>query len=239
MRRAWELLEGPHQPTRGRHYAVGGLHATRPRKRQASGLSRNHAGGGLHATRPRKRQASGLSRHHAGGGLRAPRPRKDPPAPSTDQDGAVERLVSLFLAGAITPQTYVNGLRVLAETPLTPAPIPPPRRRRSIQAPRATAEEGEQPRRRRILPVPPNTGEQPCRRRIPPALPSTGEQPRRRRTLPNPQQLAFHRIRWTIGSYLRGWQMDVPQGHPNGADPRAFLVGVRQTRGRDKGSERG
>ena len=32
------------------------------------------------------------------------------PALSTDRDGTVERLVSLFLAGAITPQTYVNGL---------------------------------------------------------------------------------------------------------------------------------
>ena len=47
---------------------------------------------------------------------RAPRATAEerPTAPSTDQDGAVERLVSLFLAGAITPQTYVNGLRALA-----------------------------------------------------------------------------------------------------------------------------
>ena len=153
---------------------------------------------------------------------RTPRAEEMPPGPSTDQDGALERLVSLFLAGAITPQTYVNGLRVLAETPLTPAP---PRLLAGKGLPQA--EEGEQPRWRRILPVPPNTGEQPRRRRILPAPPSTGEQPRRRRTLPNPQQLAFHRTRWTIGTYLRGWQMNVPQGHPNGADPMAFLEGVR------------
>ena len=129
MRRAWELLEGADQPTRGRHHAGGGLHATRPRKRQASSLPRHHAGRGLHATRTRERQASGISRHHAGGGLHARRPRKRrtsglsrrrraphgaaeerPSAKSTDQEGAVECLVSLFLAGVITPQTYVNGL---------------------------------------------------------------------------------------------------------------------------------
>ena len=158
-------------------------------------------------------------------------------APSTNQDGAVEHLVSLFLAGAITPQTYVNGLRALAETPLTPAPIPPPCRRRALPTPRAAAEEGEQPRRRRILPVPPSTGDLPRRRRILPVPPSTGEQLRRRRTLPNLQQLAFHRTRWTIGSFLRGWQTDVPQGHPNCADPRASLDGAAadsgQSRGRD------
>ena len=34
----------------------------------------------------------------------------------------MEHLTGLYLAGAITPQTYVNGLRVLAESPLTPAP---------------------------------------------------------------------------------------------------------------------
>ena len=66
-----------------------------PRKRQANDLSRHHAGEGLRS-RLRKRQANGLSRHHA---------EERPTAPSIDQDGAAERLVSLFLAGAITPQT--------------------------------------------------------------------------------------------------------------------------------------
>ena len=46
-------------------------------------------------------------------------------------DDAMEHLTGLYLAWAITPQTYVNGLRVLAELPLTPAPTPPPRRRRA------------------------------------------------------------------------------------------------------------
>ena len=30
-----------------------------------------------------------------------------------------------------------------------------------------------------------------------------------------------------IGSFLRGWQMDVPIGHPLVADPKAFLEGLR------------
>ena len=51
--------------------------------------------------------------------------------------------------------------------------------------------------------------------------------PRRRRPFLVPRQLVFRRTRWVIGSFLRGWQMDVPQGHPDGADPRAFLEGVR------------
>ena len=38
-----------------------------------------------------------------------------------------------------------------------------------------------------------------------------------------PKELAFRRTRWTLGNFLRGWQMDVPQGHPQGADPRTFL----------------
>ena len=38
--------------------------------------------------------------------------------------------------------------------------------------------------------------------------------------------LVFRRCRWVIGNFLRGWQMDVPQGHPLGADPKAFLEGV-------------
>ncbi|KAK3782744.1 hypothetical protein RRG08_037743 [Elysia crispata] len=41
-----------------------------------------------------------------------------------------------------------------------------------------------------------------------------------------PKELAFRRTRWTLGNFLRGWQMDVPQGHPQGADPRTFLESV-------------
>lgn len=39
-------------------------------------------------------------------------------------------------------------------------------------------------------------------------------------------ELVFHQTPWVIGNYLRGWQMDVPEGHRHGADPRAFLEGV-------------
>ncbi|KAK3794857.1 hypothetical protein RRG08_001008 [Elysia crispata] len=41
-----------------------------------------------------------------------------------------------------------------------------------------------------------------------------------------PEEIAFRRTRWTLGNFLRGWQMDVPQGHPQGADPRIFLQSV-------------
>ena len=38
--------------------------------------------------------------------------------------------------------------------------------------------------------------------------------------------LVFRQTPWAIGKFLRGWQMDVPKGHPQGADPRAFLVEI-------------
>ena len=46
-------------------------------------------------------------------------------------------------------------------------------------------------------------------------------------TVPKDDKLVFRQTPWAIGSFLRGWQMVVPQGHPHGADPRAFLEGVR------------
>ena len=39
-------------------------------------------------------------------------------------------------------------------------------------------------------------------------------------------ELVFRQTPWAIGKFLRGWQMDVPHGHPQGADPRAFLEEV-------------
>ena len=39
-------------------------------------------------------------------------------------------------------------------------------------------------------------------------------------------ELVFRQAPWAIGKFLRGWQMDVPHGHPQGADPRAFLEEV-------------
>ena len=39
-----------------------------------------------------------------------------------------------------------------------------------------------------------------------------------------PEELTFRQTPWALGNFLRGWQMDVPQGQ--GADPRAFLESV-------------
>ena len=39
-------------------------------------------------------------------------------------------------------------------------------------------------------------------------------------------ELTFRQTPWVIGKFLRGWQMDVPEGHPQGVDPRAFLEEV-------------
>ena len=36
-------------------------------------------------------------------------------------------------------------------------------------------------------------------------------------------ELTFRQTPWALGNFLRGWQLDVPRGHPQGADPRAFL----------------
>ena len=48
-----------------------------------------------------------------------------------------------------------------------------------------------------------------------------------------PEELTFRQTPWAIGNFLRGWQMDVPQGHPQGADPRTFLERVEpQIRGK-------
>ena len=46
-------------------------------------------------------------------------------------------------------------------------------------------------------------------------------------TVPKDDKLVFRQTPWVIGSFLRGWQMDVPQGHPYGADPKAFLERAR------------
>ena len=39
-------------------------------------------------------------------------------------------------------------------------------------------------------------------------------------------ELTFRQTPWALGNFLRGWQMDVPKGHPQGADPRASLENV-------------
>ena len=39
-------------------------------------------------------------------------------------------------------------------------------------------------------------------------------------------ELVFYRTPWVIGSFLQGWQMDIPEGHPSGVDVRAFMQEV-------------
>ena len=39
--------------------------------------------------------------------------------------------------------------------------------------------------------------------------------------------LVFRMTPWAIGNFLRCWRMNVPRGHPLGADPLSFLEGVR------------
>ena len=39
-------------------------------------------------------------------------------------------------------------------------------------------------------------------------------------------ELVFYRTPWVIGSFLRGWQMDISDGHPSGVDVRAFMQEV-------------
>ena len=58
--------------------------------------------------------------------------------------------------------------------------------------------------------------------RRPPAPRRQTPTPRRSPTL---RDLVFRRTQWTIGNFLRGWQMDVPP--VLGADPLTFLEGVR------------
>ena len=40
------------------------------------------------------------------------------------------------------------------------------------------------------------------------------------------EKLVFRQTPWVIGKFLRGWQMDVPKGHLQGANPWGFLVEV-------------
>ena len=159
-------------------------------------------------------------------------------------DDAVKHLARLLRSGAFTPQTYAEGLSALAEIP--PTPVPRKRRESSTPAPRQRREPPTPaPRQRREPPTPaPRQRPTPAPRDVP--SPDTAgvdayieeilsqmpderpiPAPRRRRPIPVPRQLVLRRTRWVIGSFLRGWQMDVPQGHSHGADPRAFFEGLR------------
>ena len=128
------------------------------------------------------------------------------------------------------PQTYAEGLSALAETPPTPAPCQ--RRERPTPALRQRWEPSTLAPRQQPTPAPRDVptaemdayieeilSEMPGERPIP--------APHRRRPIPVTLQLVFRRTRCVIDSFLQGWRMDVPQGHPHGVDPRAFLEGVR------------
>ena len=41
------------------------------------------------------------------------------------------------------------------------------------------------------------------------------------------EPLKFFKTSWVIGKFLRGWQMDVPEGHIYGHDANVFLNNVR------------
>ena len=130
----------------------------------------------------------------------------------------MKHIARLLRSGAITPQTYAEGLNALAET----LPTPAPRQRREPPTP-ATRQ-----RRQRPIPAPRQRRPNPGPHDVPTAVMDAyieeilsempGERPipapRRRWPIPAPRQLVFRRTRWVIGSFLRGWQMDVPQGHP-------------------------
>ena len=143
-------------------------------------------------------------------------------------DDAVKQLARLFRSGVITRQTYVEGMAAPAETPPTPVPRQPPTPTPRPPAPRRPPTPA--PRQ----PLTPSPAEidayiEEILSQMPGERPTPA--PRRRRPIPRqrpiPTPLVFRRTRWTMGEYLRGWKMDVPQGHPHGADPRAFLEGVR------------
>ena len=139
-------------------------------------------------------------------------------------DDAVKHLTRLLRSGAITLQTYAEGLSALAEIPPTPAPrqrreppTPAPRQRREPPTPASRQRPTPAPR---DVPSPDTAGEDAYIEEILSQMPDERPipAPRRRRTIPAPRQLVFRRTRWVIGSFLRGWQMDVPQGHPHGAE---------------------
>ena len=48
-------------------------------------------------------------------------------------------------------------------------------------------------------------------------------------TVPKDDKLVFRQTPWVIGSFLRGWQIDVPQGHPPWCRPQGFLRGGATT----------
>ena len=161
-------------------------------------------------------------------------------------DTAVNQLNVLLRQGVISVQTYVDGLDAIAlrrECP-TPAPrrqppTPAPRRQSStqriaeIQAPAVVQSILDTPIPEAYRPIPPPR--KPRERKRKAIIEEFNPAVKKPKTIqkdildhPLEQEgLVFRRTQWAIGDFLRGWQMDVPQGHPLGADPLTFLEVVR------------
>ena len=120
---------------------------------------------------------------------------------------SVDQLNELFRQGIITEQAYADGLDVINSRQERGHPTPAPRAQAlrndtPTPAPRAQALRNDTP---------------------------TPRAQALRNDTPTPEQegLVFRRTPWAIGNFLRCWRMNVPRGHPLGADPPPFLEGVR------------
>ena len=119
-------------------------------------------------------------------------------------DTTVNQLNVLLRQGVISAQIYADGIDAIASRLERPTP-----------APVSTKGRNEAP-----TPAPVSTK---CRNNTPTPAPRRRNGTLQRRS----RDLVFRRRQWAIGNFLRCWQMDVPQGHPLGADPLSFLEGVR------------
>ena len=122
-------------------------------------------------------------------------------------DDAVQNLTDLLRRGVITPQTYADGLSALGKERPTPAPR---KRERPLPAPHRTTS-------CLLMPTPCLLTDEEFDKLM--------EEIYEDRRTPAPS-LVFKKTRWVIGDQLRGWQMDVPEGHELGADPESFLEGA-------------
>ena len=112
-------------------------------------------------------------------------------------DDAVKHLARLLRSGAITPQTYAEGLSALAEIPPTLAP----RKRREPLTPAPRQRLTPAPRH---VPSPDTAGEDAYIEEILSQMPDERPipAPRRQRPIPASHQLVFRRTRWVIGLFL-------------------------------------
>ena len=141
----------------------------------------------------------------------------------------MQNLTDLLRRGVITPQTYADGLSALGKERPTPTPR---KRERPTPAPQKRERPTPAPRKRKRPKPAPRKHERPTPaprlltdKEFDKLMGEIYEEQTGRRT-PAPS-LVFQKARWIIDDQLRGWQMDVPEGHELGADPKSFLEGVR------------